>query len=38
MEHFRRMKGLPEFTNKQKGAGNIILYLSEYDAKHFNVV
>ena len=38
VELFRKMRGLPEFPNEQKGAGDVISHLSEYDGKHHNVV
>ena len=38
VELFRKMRGLPEFPNEQKGAGDVISHLSEYDGKHYNVV
>ena len=38
VELFRKMRGLPELPNEQKGDCDVISHLSEYDAKHFNVV
>ena len=35
VEMFRKMKGLPEFPSQQKGAGDVLSHLSEYDLLHF---